>query len=132
MSRFALIHCEPGEEIYQYIVRRAMTATRDPRQRLSEAAMIWNQYLAFVRRLCPESTIEALPGWFQNLLEDDEHYPDGYNPSLVEKNYDFWRIDLDDEWDDLDCDCKYCDDDHDRDEMGNCLCPICFESEDDP
>lgn len=134
MRRFALTHCEEGEEVYQYIVRRAMTATRDPRQRLSEATMIWNQYLTFVRSLCPESTIEPLPGWFHNLLEDDEHYPDGYNPKLVEKNYDFWMINLDDdhEWDDPDCDCQDCDDDHDRDEMGNCLCPICFESEDDP
>ena len=133
MSRFRLTHCEQGEEIHQYIVRRAMTATQNPIQRLSEATLVWNQYMAFIRRLCPESTIAALPGWFHNLLEDDPHYPDGYNPKLVDKNYDFWMGGLDDdEWEDPDCECDDCDDDHDRDEMGNCLCPICFESEDDP
>ncbi len=134
MRRFALTHCEEGEETYQYIVRRAMTATRDPRQRLSEATLVWNQYLAYVRRLCPESTIEALPGWFNRLLEDDPHYPDGYNPKLVEKNYDFWMYDLDkdDEYAlDEDCYCEDCDD-HERDDYGNCNCEICFESEDDP
>ena len=36
----------------------------------------------------------------------------------------------------MDEDC-YCDDcneegDHERDDYGNCNCPICFESEDDP
>ena len=87
--------------------------------------------MAFIRRLCPESTIAALPGWFHNLLEDDPHYPDGYNPKLVDKNYDFWMGGLDDdEWEDPDCECEDCDDDHDRDEMGNC--PPHLESEDDP
>ncbi len=134
MSRFRLTHCEQNEEIHQYIVRRAMTATRNPIQRLSEATLVWNQYMAFIRRLCPESAIAALPGWFHNLLEDDPHYPDGYNPKLVEKNYDFWMYDLDkdEQWEDPDCECDDCDDDHDRDEMGNCLCPICFKSEHDP
>ena len=133
MSRFRLTHCEQGEEIHQYIVRRAMTATQNPIQRLSEATLVWNQYMAFIRRLCPEATIAALPGWFHNLLEDDPHYPDGYNPKLVDKNYDFWMGGLDDdEWEDPDCECDDCGDDHDRDEMGNCLCPICFHSEDDP
>ena len=52
-------------------------------------------------------------------------------PKRVEENYDFWMIDLDDdEWDDPDCDCDDCGDDKNRDEIGNSVCPICFE--DDP
>ena len=50
----------------------------------------------------------------------------------MDKTYDFWMNDRDDdeEWEDPDCECDDCDDDHD--EMGYCLCPICSESEDDP
>ena len=133
MSRFALTHCEQGEETYQYIVRRAMTATRNPIQRVAEATLVWNQYMAYIRRLCPKAVIAPIPGWFNRLLENDEHYPDGYNPKLVEKNYDFWMINLDgdDQLDDPDCDCDDCDD-HERDDYGNCNCEICFDSEDDP
>ena len=135
MRRFALTHCEEGEEVYQYIVRRAMTATNNPIQRVAEATLLWNQYMAYIRRLCPEAVIAPIPGWFSRLLKDDPHYPDGYNPGLVDKTYDFWMADrnLDDDlWDDPDCECDDCGDDHDRDETGNCLCPICFHSEDDP
>ena len=133
MSRFRLVHCEQDEEVYQYIVRSAMTATQNPIQRLSEATLVWNQYMAYIRRLCPEAVIASIPGWFNRLLEDDPHYPDGYNPKLVDKTYDFWMYDLDkddDEWEDPDCD--DCGDDHERDEWDRCLCTTCFESEDDP
>ncbi|MCY4655098.1 MAG: hypothetical protein OXC95_18280 [Dehalococcoidia bacterium] len=93
--------------------------------------MIWNQYMAYIRHLCPEAIIAPIPGWFNRLLEDDEHYPDGYNPKLVEKNYDFWMYDHDEYAMDEDCDCEDCED-HERDDYGNCNCEICFESEDAP
>ena len=135
MRRFALTHCEENEETYQYIVRRAMTATRNPIQRLAEATLVWNQYMAYIRRLCPEAVIAPIPGWFNRLLEDDPNYPDGYNPKLVDKHYDFWMggsLDDDEYALDEDCYCDDCDDEHERDDYGNCNCPICFESEDDP
>lgn len=133
MDRFRQTHCQQGEDIHQYIVRRALTATNDDSQLVSEATLIWNEYMAFIRNLCPESRIAPIPGWFSRLLERDEHYPDGYNPKLVDKTYDFWMGGgLDDEYlMDEDCDCEDCED-HERDDYGNCLCPICFESEDDP
>ena len=133
MSRFRLTHCEQGEEIHQYIVRRAMAATRDDRQRIAEVNLIWNEYMTYIRRLCPESTIDQVPAWFYRLLEHDPHYPDGYNPKLVQKHYDFWMYDLDkDDEDLLECDCEDCGD-HERDDYGYCHCEICFfDSEDDP
>ena len=126
MRRFALTHCEEGEEVHQYIVRHAMTATKNPIQRVAEATLLWNQYMAYIRRLCPEAVIAPIPGWFSWLLKDDPHYPDGYNPGLVDKTYAFWMADRnqdDDLWDDPGCECDDCGDDHDRDETGNCLCP---------
>ena len=135
MDRFRQTHCQEGEEIHQYIVRRALTSTSDDSQLVSEATLIWNEYMSYIRNLCPESRIAPIPGWFSRLLERDEHYPDGYNPKLVDKTYDFWMgggLDDDDEYlMDEDCDCEDCED-HERDDYGNCLCPICFESEDDP
>ena len=134
MDRFRKTHCQEGEEIHQYIARRALTSTSDDTQLVSEATLIWNEYMAFIRKQCPKSVIAPIPGWFSRLLKRDEHYPDGYNPKLVDKTYDFWMGGgLDDEYAlDEDCDCDDCDDDHDRDDYGNCLCSICFESEDDP
>ena len=134
MDRFRQTHCQQGEEIHQYIVRRALTSTSDDSQLVSEATLIWNEYMAFIRRQCPDTRIASIPGWFSRLLERDEHYPDGYNPKLVDKTYDFWMYDLDKDDEylmDEDCDCEDCED-HERDDYGNCLCPICFESEDDP
>ena len=135
MDRFRQLHCQDGEEIHQYIVRRALTSTSDDTQLVSEATLIWNEYMAFIRNLCPKSVIAPIPGWFSRLLKRDEHYPDGYNPKLVDKTYDYLIYGLREDDDyalDEDCYCEDCDDDHDRDDYGNCNCPICFESEDDP
>ena len=134
MDRFRQTHCQEGEEIHQYIVRRALTSTSDDSQLVSEATLIWNEYMAFIRNLCPDSRIAPIPGWFSRLLERDEHYPDGYNPKLEDKTYDFWMggaLDDDEYALDEDCYCEDCDD-HERDDYGNCNCEICFESEDDP
>ena len=90
--------------------------------------------MAFIRNLCPKSVIAPIPGWFSRLLKRDEHYPDGYNPKLVDKTYDYLLYGLREDDDyalDEDCYCEDCED-HDRDDYGNCNCPICFESEDDP
>ena len=134
MDRFRQLHCQDGEEIHQYIVRRALTSTSDDTQLVSEATLIWNEYMAFIRNLCPKSIIAPIPGWFSRLLKRDEHYPDGYNPKLVDKTYDYLIYGLRDDYDypmDEDCYCDDCDD-HEKDDYGNCNCPICFESEDDP
>ena len=129
--RYAQVHCIDGEEIYQSIVRRAMTATSDGKQRVAEVARIWNEYNEFVRNLCPGSGMDAFPGWLSELMENDDSYPHGYNPELVKKRYDFWTCaDMDDEI--LDCDCYDCGDDHERDDYGYCLCEKCYEDEDDP
>ena len=137
MDRFRQTHCQEGEDIHQYIVRRALTSTSDDGQLMIEATLIWNEYMAYIRNLCPTALIAPIPAWYSRLLERDEHYPDGYNPKLVDKTYDFWMaggLD-DDEYEyalDEDCYCDDCDDDHERDDYGNCLCPVCFDSEDDP
>ena len=125
-----------GKDIHQYIARRAMAATRNDSQLMIEATLVWNEYMAFIRRESPESWITPIPAWYSRLLERDPHYPDGYNPKLVDKHYDFCMSGVldDDDYDyPMDEDC-YCDDceDHEKDDYGNCNCPICFESEDDP
>ncbi|MXX53250.1 MAG: hypothetical protein F4Z35_04745 [Dehalococcoidia bacterium] len=134
MDRFRQTHCQEGEDIHQYIARRAFTATSDDGQLMIEATLIWNEYMAFIRKLCPTALIAPIPAWYSRLLERDPHYHDGYNPKLVDKHYDFWMnggLD-DDDWDDAICYCENCDDDHERDKWGYCRCPECFDDEDDP
>ena len=134
VDRFRQQRCQQGEYVHQYIVRRAMTATDDDLQLMTEATLAWNEYMAFIRRECPKSIIAPIPGLYTRLLERDEHYPDGYNPKLVDKTYNYLLYGLRDYENyalDEDCYCEDCDD-HERDDYGNCNCPICFESEDDP
>ncbi len=134
MDRFKQLRCQEGEYIHQYIVRKAMTATDDDLQLMTEATLAWNEYMAFIRRECPKSIIAPIPGWYTRLLERDENYPDGYNPKLVDKTYDYLLYglrDYDDHPLDVECYCDDCDD-HEKDDYGNCNCEICFESEDDP
>ncbi len=130
VRKYAQIHCVDEEEIYQSIVRRAMTSTQDGEERVAEAARLWKETYEFVRELCPDAEIPAFPTWFPHIMEHDENYPSGYNPELVsELYYHFYGADFDDE--DPDCSCEDCDD-HERDQYGFCLCEICYEIEDDP
>ena len=125
MDRFRQLHCQEGEEIHQYIVRRAMTATGDDLQLMTEATLAWNEYMAFIRRECPKSIIAPIPGLYTRILERDENYPDGYNPKLVDKTYDYLLYGLREDDDyalDEDCYCEDCDD-HEKDDYGNCNCP---------
>ncbi len=134
MDRFKQLRCQESEYIHQYIVRKAMTATDDDLQLMTEATLAWNEYMAFIRRECPKSIIAPIPGWYTRLLERDENYPDGYNPKLVDKTYDYLLYglrDYDDHPLDVECYCDDCDD-HEKDDYGNCNCEICFESEDEP
>ena len=135
MLRYKRIHLQEGEDFYQNIARRAMTATDDGKERAVEAARLWNDFNRFVTDICPESVMPAFPMWFFYLMEHDDQYPHGYNPELVAKRRDFWTCDdldeMDESGEEEDCDCEDCDD-HERDDYGRCLCEICFEDEDDP
>ncbi len=127
IAKYAQRHCIDHEEIYQSIIRRAMTATEDSEERVAEAARLWKEANEFVRKFCPDAEIAAFPFWFHYLMESDDEYPSGYNPELVADLYYHWHgADIDD----ADPDC-YCDD-HERDQYGRCICDICFEDEDDP
>ncbi len=134
MDRFKQLHCQPGEDIHQYIARRAMAATKKDSHLMIEATLVWNEYMAFIRRESPETWITPIPAWYTRLLERDENYPDGYNPKLVDKHYDFCMSGVldDDDWNDAVCYCENCEDDHARDKWGYCRCPECFDDEDEP
>ena len=130
LTEYSQLHCEEGEEIYQSIIRRAMTAEQDSQRRVAETARLWTEVNEFVRKRCPDAETAAFPTWFHNLMEHDDDYPHGYNPELVSDLYYHWYgADFDDE--DPDCSCDGCDD-HDRDEYGRCLCEICYDIQDDP
>ncbi len=130
VAEYSQFHCADDEELYQFIVRRAMTTTEDSEERVAEAARLWTEVDEFVRKLCPDAEPAEFPTWFHHLMEHDDKYPSGYNAELVDDLYYHWYgADFDDE--DPDCDCEDCDD-HERDQYGLCLCEICYEIEDDP
>ncbi len=128
LARYSRLHCADEEPIYQSIVRRAMTATQDSRERLAEAERLWNGMNEFVRKCCPDAELDAFPDLFSVLMVEDPDSPSGYSARKVADEYNLW---FGDEGEIMECDCEDCGE-RETDDDGDCLCPFCIDDEDEP